>query len=84
MPGEAPRDYVHAHGARKGAGGPRQQGERLPVLAADTTVVLDGRIFGKPRDRADAVAHARPAVRPHPRGADRRGAGRRARRARCV
>jgi septum formation protein len=27
----------------------------LPVLAADTTVVLDGLIFGKPADRADAL-----------------------------
>jgi septum formation protein len=25
------------------------------VLAADTTVVVDGEIFGKPRDQADAV-----------------------------
>ncbi len=28
----------------------------LSVLGADTTVVLDGRILGKPEDRADAVA----------------------------
>ncbi|TXH06389.1 MAG: septum formation inhibitor Maf [Nevskiaceae bacterium] len=28
----------------------------LPVLGADTDVVLDGRILGKPRDRADALA----------------------------
>ena len=27
-----------------------------PVLAADTTVVLDGRIFGKPTNEADCVA----------------------------
>ncbi|HEY8508806.1 MAG TPA: Maf family protein [Steroidobacteraceae bacterium] len=27
----------------------------LPVLAADTTVVLDGEMFGKPRDRAHAL-----------------------------
>jgi len=27
-----------------------------PVLAADTTVVLDGRIYGKPADEADCVA----------------------------
>ncbi len=27
----------------------------LPVLAADTTVVLDGLVFGKPADRADAL-----------------------------
>lgn len=28
---------------------------RHPVLAADTTVTFDGRIFGKPRDDADAM-----------------------------
>jgi septum formation protein len=28
----------------------------LPVLAADTAVVLDGSILGKPRDRADGIA----------------------------
>ncbi|MBQ9387848.1 MAG: septum formation inhibitor Maf [Lachnospiraceae bacterium] len=27
----------------------------LPILASDTVVVLDGKIFGKPRDRADAA-----------------------------
>src|SRR5262245_9172254 len=27
----------------------------LPVLAADTTVVLDGAVYGKPRDRAHAI-----------------------------
>ena len=30
----------------------------IVVLGADTTVVLDGRILGKPEDRADAIAHA--------------------------
>ncbi len=30
-----------------------------PVLAADTTVTIDGKILGKPRDRADAVAMLR-------------------------
>src|SRR5581483_9919562 len=34
----------------------RQHGERLPVLAADTTVVLEGSVFGKPVDRADGIA----------------------------
>lgn len=29
--------------------------ERSPVLGADTTVVLDRTIFGKPRDRADGL-----------------------------
>jgi septum formation protein len=29
---------------------------RAPVLSADTTVALDGKIFGKPNDREDAAA----------------------------
>ena len=42
-----------------------------PVLAADTTVVLDGEILGKPADAAHAMAMLRPAVRTHAPGADR-------------
>lgn len=57
--GEPPADYVRrlARGkaeavlARTAAGQSRQ-----PVLAADTSVVLGGRIFGKPADEADCVA----------------------------
>ena len=49
-PGEAPRDYV-LRMARQKALTIRERGETLPVLAADTTVVLDNTIFGKPRDR---------------------------------
>lgn len=55
LPGEAPLDYV-ARMARRKALTVRQRGERLPVLAADTTVVLDNTIFGKPRDRKDCLA----------------------------
>jgi len=54
LPGEIPRDYV-ARLAREKALAIRRAGQRLPVLAADTTVVLDGLVFGKPRDREDAV-----------------------------
>jgi septum formation protein len=56
LPGETAADYVTRlarakawAGRRIGAGAPQ------PVLAADTTVVLDGRILGKPRDRADGM-----------------------------
>jgi septum formation protein len=53
--GEAPRDYV-LRMARQKALAVRERGERLPVLAADTTVVLDDVIYGKPRDRAEGLA----------------------------
>jgi len=33
----------------------RRAGPRKPLLAADTTIALDDRIIGKPRDAADAV-----------------------------
>jgi len=55
MPGEVPRDYVMRM-ARQKALTVRERGERLPVLAADTTVVLDNTIYGKPRDRDDGIA----------------------------
>ena len=55
LPAEAPADYV-ARLARLKATTVRQRGEVLPVLAADTTVVLEGSIYGKPADRAEGLA----------------------------
>ena len=55
LPGEPPRDYV-ARMARQKALAVRSRGETLPVLAADTSVVLDDLIYGKPRDRAEGIA----------------------------
>lgn len=52
--GERPHDYVQRM-ARTKAQTVREQDLSLPVLGADTTVVLDGRVFGKPADRADAL-----------------------------
>jgi len=49
--GEPPRDYVRRLAVEKAAACGRA-GEL--VLAADTTVVLDGELFGKPADAADA------------------------------
>ena len=58
QPGEDPRDYVMRLARAKAAAGWKRMQERnlprAPVLAADTTVALEGRIFGKPQDRADA------------------------------
>jgi septum formation protein len=53
-PGEAPAAYV-TRLAQEKALAIRQTGQQLPVLAADTTVVLDGEIFGKPADRDEGV-----------------------------
>jgi len=55
LPDEAPADYV-ARLARLKATTVRQRGEALPVLAADTTVVLEGSVYGKPDSRADGIA----------------------------
>jgi septum formation protein len=57
-PDEAPAVYVErlalakAQAGRAAIGG----GARRPVLGADTAVVLDGVILGKPADRADGLA----------------------------
>jgi septum formation protein len=56
--GEAPADYV-SRLAREKAEALWQtlgEAERLPVLAADTAVVLGERVIGKPRDHADGIA----------------------------
>src|SRR5215470_11858817 len=52
LPGETPQQHA-ARLARAKALALRRAGQALPVLAADTTVVLDERIFGKPRDAAE-------------------------------
>jgi len=56
LPGEAPERYVLRLAAAKAraAWARRPAGAIEPVLAADTTVVLDGRVFGKPADAAEA------------------------------
>jgi len=53
--GERPCDYVERM-AREKALAVRERGEALPVLAADTTVVLDDVIYGKPLNREDGIA----------------------------
>ena len=53
-PGQSPSEYAleMALAKARAAAAPRP----LPVLGADTDVVVDGEILGKPRDRADALA----------------------------
>jgi septum formation protein len=56
LPGEAPAAYVSRLAAAKADAGWRASrgAANAPVLAADTAVVLDGEILGKPRDKAHA------------------------------
>ena len=54
-PGEAPQAYVRRAAAEKSRLAQQAAASELPVLGADTEVVLDGAVFGKPRD----FAHAR-------------------------
>jgi septum formation protein len=53
-PGETAAGYVRRVAEAKASTVLPRAGDRL-VLAADTTVVVDGSIFGKPVDGADAV-----------------------------
>ena len=59
QPNEAPDTYVERVARLKAEAGWRLLRVRnlplAPVLAADTTVALEGRIFGKPTDRKQAV-----------------------------
>jgi septum formation protein len=60
LPGEAAADYVRRTARDKAWQGARALAGRnlpvRPVLAADTTVILDGDVLGKPRGRDDAIA----------------------------
>jgi septum formation protein len=59
LSGEAPRAYVKRVTRDKALSAlqtmQQRQLPRLPILAADTTVVIDNTILGKPIDMADAV-----------------------------
>lgn len=56
LPGEAPADYARRMALEKARAAQARLDDDLPVMGADTDVVLDGRILGKPRDREDALA----------------------------
>ncbi|HSN70346.1 MAG TPA: Maf family protein [Steroidobacteraceae bacterium] len=55
--GETPADYVLrvARAKADALWGRDGRDDVLPVLGSDTAVVLDGQVFGKPRDRDDAI-----------------------------
>ncbi len=57
-PGEAPANYVKrlAEAKARTLWASLPAGQRLPVLAADTTVALDGEVFGKPSSRDEGLA----------------------------
>lgn len=54
-PGESPEDYVRRIAIEKAQAGRLgiPTGDPRPVLAADTAVIIDGEILGKPLDRPD-------------------------------
>lgn len=56
-PGEPPADYASRLALEKARAGWQQSGsEAVPALGADTAVVVDDEILGKPRDRAEGLA----------------------------
>lgn len=55
LPGEQPAAYVVRVALEKAAAVWSRAEGSLPVLAADTTVVLEGDILGKPADRGEAT-----------------------------
>ena len=58
LDGESPESYVKRLALEKARSGMAGLGDRglLPVLGADTTVVVENEVLGKPVDKADALA----------------------------
>lgn len=56
LAGEAPSAYVQRIALEKSNLCARQRRENLPVLAADTAVVLDNEIFGKPANQDEGIS----------------------------
>ncbi len=56
LPAEPPAAYVERLARAKAEAGLQAAGGEGLVLGADTTVVADGLILGKPRDRAEGLA----------------------------
>ncbi|MGR8933078.1 MAG: Maf family protein [Gammaproteobacteria bacterium] len=53
---ETPEAYVRRIATEKALLAARQHDDGLPVLAADTAVIVDSEILGKPKNRNDALA----------------------------
>ncbi len=56
---ETPPDYVRRMAVEKALEGWKISGSGLPVLGADTVVLLDDRILGKPASRSEAASMLR-------------------------
>lgn len=59
MPNEPPGPYALRIAMEKALTVRGRDSDALPILAADTTVVVDGVMLGKPRDASDAAAMLR-------------------------
>ncbi len=65
-PGQSPADYAIATALAKAQAGARSASAGTVVIGADTDVVIDDDILGKPRNAADALAMlARLSAREH-------------------
>jgi septum formation protein len=53
---ELPADYVLRLAIEKAAACKKKFSPKLPILAADTSVIFNNKILGKPKDEADAKA----------------------------
>lgn len=56
LPDESPLDYVLRLAIEKADAGSQLIRHKKPVLGSDTTVVCNGKILGKPENKADALA----------------------------
>jgi len=54
-PGESPPVLARRLALAKAVEGRRRSGGRSPVLGSDTVVAIGNEVFGKPRDRNDAI-----------------------------
>jgi len=54
-PGESPPVLARRLALAKAVEGRRRSGGRSPVLGSDTVVAIGNEVFGKPRDRDDAI-----------------------------
>lgn len=59
LPGERPAEYARRVARAKAVEILRRDSSGLPVLGADTAVVIDGEILGKPGSREEAMAMLR-------------------------